>query len=150
VPTSGSNIWRQNVERGRRLKFIRPPDWTRPRGYSNGVLSLGRTVYLAGIVGWNKNQKFETSDFAGQFRQLMINIVTLLKEADAKPEHIVNMTWYVADKHEYSSSLNQIDDAYHEIIGAHYPAMTIIEVNGFVAKGTRLEIETTAVIPYLN
>ena len=129
------------------MKIIQPPHWARPRGYSYGIRAKRQTVFLAGIVGWNASQKFETDDFAGQFHQLMLNIVALLKEAGAKPEHITNMTWYIADKDEYTAVLNDIGASYREIIGSHFPAMTVIEVSGFVATGTRLEIETTAVIP---
>ncbi len=104
-------------------------------------------VFLAGIVGWNADQKFETDDFAGQFRQLMLNIVALLKEAGAKPEHIVNMTWYIGDTNEYLSAGDNIKLAYGDVIGPHFPAITVIEACGFVATGTKLEIETTAIIP---
>ncbi len=129
------------------MEILQPPTWSRPKGYSNGVAAEGRTVFLAGIVGWNENQKFECEDFAGQFRQLMINIVTLLKEANAEPEHIVNLTWYIGSKAEYLTATKETGAAYREIIGHHYPAMTVIEVSGFVATGTKLEIEATAIIP---
>lgn len=129
------------------MNFLQPPDLSRAKGFSNGVIARGRTVFLAGIVGWNANKKFETDDFAGQFRQLMLNIVAILKEADARPQHIVNMTWYIGDKDRYLAAQKDMAIAYRDIIGDHFPAMTVIEVSGFVATGTRLEIEATAVIP---
>ena len=128
-------------------KFLQPPGWPRARGYSNGVLASGRTIYVGGMVGWNEKEIFETDDFAGQFRQVLLNIVAVLKEADAKPEHIVRMTWFIGDKREYLSSLKSIGEAYRDIIGRHYPAMAVIEVSGFIEDGAKLEIEATAVIP---
>ena len=128
-------------------QFLQPPGWPRAKGYSNGVVASGRTVYVAGAVGWNEQGVFETDDFAGQFRQILMNICAVLNEADAKPEHIVRMTWFIGNKREYLASLKSIGEAYREIIGRHYPAMTVIEVSGFIADGTKLEIETTAVVP---
>ena len=128
-------------------KFLQPPGWPRARGYSNGIVATGQTVYVGGMVGWNEKEQFETGDFAGQFRQVLLNIVAVLNEAGARPEHIVRMTWYIADKTEYNSSLKSIGEAYREIIGRHYPVMAVIEVSGFIENGAKLEIETTAVIP---
>ncbi len=129
------------------FKFLQPPGWPRAKGYSNGIVARGRTVYVGGMVGWNEKEVFETDDFAGQFRQVLKNIVAVLNEAGAGPEHIVRMTWFIGDKREYLSALKEIGAAYREIIGRHYPAMAVIEVRGFIEDGARLEIETTAVIP---
>lgn len=129
------------------FQYLQPPDWPRAKGYSNGIVASGKTVYLAGIVGWNENEEFETDDFAGQVRQILLNIVAILKEAEAKPEHIVRMTWFIGDKDEYLASLKGIGDAYREIIGRHYPVMAVIEVSGFIEDGAKLEIQATAVIP---
>jgi enamine deaminase RidA (YjgF/YER057c/UK114 family) len=129
------------------LTFLQPPDWPRAKGYSNGIVASGKTVYLAGIVGWNEKEEFATDDFAGQFRQILLNIVAVLNEAGAKPEHIVRMTWYIGDKQEYLAALKGIGEAYREIIGRHYPVMAVIEVGGFIEDGAKLEIETTAVVP---
>ncbi len=128
-------------------KFLQPPGWPTAKGYSHGIVASGRTVYVAGMVGWNQEERFETDDFAGQFRQVLLNIVDVLKEADAEPEHIVRMTWFIGDKREYLSALKSIGEAYREIIGRHYPVMAVIEVSGFIEDGAKLEIETTAVIP---
>ena len=128
-------------------EFLQPAGWPTAKGYSNGIVASGRTVYVAGIVGLNEKERFETDDFAGQFRQVLLNIVTVLKEAGAEPEHIVRMTWFIGDKQEYLSALKKIGEAYREIIGRHYPVMAVIEVAGFIEDGAKLEIETTAVIP---
>lgn len=128
-------------------QFLQPPGWPRAKGYSNGVLASGQTIYVGGMVGWNEQEIFETNDFAGQFRQVLLNIVAVLQEANAKPEHIVRMTWFIGSKEEYLSSLKDIGAAYRDIIGRHYPAMAVIEVKGFIEDGAKLEIEATAVIP---
>ena len=129
------------------FKFLQPPDWPRAKGYSNGIVAKGQTVYVGGMVGWNEQEEFEAHDFTGQFRQVLLNIVAVLKEADAKPEHIVRMTWYIGDKREYLESLSSIGQAYREIIGRHYPVMAVLQVSGFIEEHARLEIEATAVIP---
>jgi len=127
--------------------FLQPPGWPRAKGYSNGIVASGQTIYVGGMVGWNENEEFETDEFSGQFRQVLLNIVAVLNEADAGPEHIVRMTWYIGDKQEYLASLKSIGDAYREIIGRHYPVMAVLEVSGFIEDGAKLEIEATAVIP---
>lgn len=104
-------------------------------------------MFLSGIVGWNQVSQFEVSDFAGQVRQALKNIVEVLAQANARPEHIVRMTWYVVDKQEYLNSTSEIGEAYREIIGRHYPAMTVVEVSGLVEPEARVEIEVTAVVP---
>lgn len=129
------------------MKLLQPPDWPRPKGYANGVAARGTLVFLSGIIGWNSEQKFTASDFAGQVRQALQNIVAILKEANAKPEHIVRMTWYVIDKHVYIASAKEIGKVYREIIGAHYPAMSVVQVSGLVEDSAQVEIEVTAVVP---
>jgi enamine deaminase RidA (YjgF/YER057c/UK114 family) len=104
-------------------------------------------VFVSGQVGWNAQEKFDTSDFVGQARQALANIVAILAEAGAKPEHIVRMTWYVGDRREYLASAKALGAAYREVIGRHYPVMTAIQVAGFVEDGAKLEIEVTAVLP---
>lgn len=129
------------------MKILQPPTWAKPRGYSNGIAAAGRLVFVAGQVGWNADGAFETSDFVGQARQALSNIVAILAEAGARPEHIARMTWYVTDKREYLASLGSLGRAYREVIGAHYPAMTAVQVAGLVEEGGKVEIEATAVIP---
>ena len=129
------------------MQILQPPGWAKPKGYSNGIAAQGRMVFVAGQVGWNAEEKFETSDFAGQARQALKNIVAILAEAGARPEHICRMTWYVGDRHEYNANLKELGAAYREIIGRNFPVMTAIQVAGFVEEGAKLEIEVTAVLP---
>lgn len=129
------------------MKTLQPPTWVKPRGYSNGVAATGRMVFVAGQVGWNARGEFETSDFVGQARQALANIVAVLAEASARPEHIARMTWYVVDKDEYLASLSALGRAYREVIGGHYPAMTAVQVTALVEDGAKVEIEATAMIP---
>ncbi len=102
------------------MEILQPPDWPRPRGYSNGMTAKGKMIFLAGMVGWNEKEEFESENFAGQARQVFQNIATLLNEAGAGPEHIVRMTWFIADKGEYLGSLKEIGDSYKGVIGRHY------------------------------
>ena len=129
------------------MDFLQPPGWVRPRGYSNGVAASGRSVHVSGMIGWDGQGKFRTRDFAGQVRQALQNIIEVLAEADARPEHIVRMTWYVLDKHEYMGAYKEIGAAYRDIIGAHYPAMTAVQVAALLEDEARVEIEVTAVVP---
>lgn len=130
------------------MQTLQPPGWAKPKGYSNGIVAKGRLVFVAGQVGWNNAQeKFETSDFAGQARQALKNIVAILAEAGARPEHICRMNWYVGDAKEYNASLKELGAAYREVIGRNFPVMTALQVAGFVEAGTKLEIEVTAVLP---
>ena len=124
-----------------------PEGWTRPKGYSNGIAARGRLVVTGGLVGWTREEKFEAADFAGQFRQLMLNTLAVLAEAGAGPEHIVRMTWYVLDRDEYVASLKEIGAVYRELIGKNFPAMAVVQVTALVEREARLEIETTAVVP---
>ncbi len=129
------------------MKFLQPPNWPRPKGYANGVATRGSLVFLSGIVGWNAQEEFAANDFPSQVRQALRNIVEILSEAKAKPEHIARMTWYVLDKNEYMAAAKEIGVAYREIIGQHYPAMTVVEVSGLLEANARVEIEVTAVVP---
>lgn len=129
------------------MEFLQPPGWTRPKGYANGVATSGRLVFVAGQVGWDGNERFNTEDLVGQVRQALNNVVAILAEAGAKPEHIVRMNWYLADKEEYNRRLPEIGEAYRDIIGRHFPAMTALQVAGFVEYGAKVEIEATAVVP---
>lgn len=128
-------------------QVLQPQGWARPKGYSNGIVCSGKMVFVAGQVGWDANEKFQTSDLAGQVRQALRNIVAILAEAKAGPEHIVRMTWYLGDKNEYNAKLKEIGEIYREIIGRNFPVMTAVQVAGFVETGAKVEIEVTAVIP---
>ncbi|MDQ3125943.1 MAG: RidA family protein [Pseudomonadota bacterium] len=127
-------------------RVLLPEGWPRPRGYSNGVEATGRTIFVAGQIGWTPEGVFVETGFAGQFRQTIENTLTVLREAGAGPEHIVRMTWYVVDKTEYLSALREIGAAWRELIGPHYPAMAVVEVKGLIENAARIEIETTAVV----
>jgi len=129
------------------MEILQPPGWPRPRGYANGVAARGRLVFVSGMIGWNAHGEFESDDFAGQARQALLNVVAVLREAGARPEHIVRMTWYVVDKREYLAASAALGAAYREIIGAHYPAMTAVEVRALIEDRARVEIEATAVVP---
>jgi enamine deaminase RidA (YjgF/YER057c/UK114 family) len=128
------------------MEYLNPEGWPRPRGYSNGVSAEGRQVFLAGQVGSTPDGKF-APDFAGQIRLALKNTVAVLAEADAGPEHITRMTWYVTDFNKYVEAIKNVGAAYSEIIGKHYPAMTLVEVSRLVYEDSLLEIETTAVVP---
>ena len=129
------------------IDILQPPGWPRPRGYSNGVAARGRQVFVSGMIGWNDQGEFEADGFADQARQALLNVVAVLREADARPEHIVRMTWYVVDRREYLAAARELGAAYREIIGAHYPAMTAVEVRALIEERARVEIEVTAVVP---
>ena len=133
------------------MKILQPPDWMAPRGYSNGVLTEmqvgSKLVFVGGQVGWNGQQQFETDDLAEQVRQTLANIVAILAEGGAGPEHIVRMTWYVTNKEEYVAAYPAIGKHYREYIGRHFPAMTAVEVADLVEDRAKVEIEVTAVVP---
>ena len=129
------------------MQMLNPAGWMRPKGYSNGIAAAGRMIFVAGQVGWDAQETFRTDDLVGQVRQSLTNIVTILAEAGAKPEHIVRMNWYLADKDEYNARLGEIGAVYRELIGRHFPAMTALQVAGFVELGAKIEIEVTAMMP---
>ncbi|MBI3228967.1 MAG: RidA family protein [Burkholderiales bacterium] len=129
------------------MQVLQPPGWRRPKGYSNGIAARGTMVFVAGQVGWDANEQFRTDDLAGQVRQALANIVAVLAEGGARPEHIVRMTWYLVDKEEYLQQRQAIGAIYREIIGAHYPAMSVLQVAALLEERAKVEIEVTAVVP---
>jgi enamine deaminase RidA (YjgF/YER057c/UK114 family) len=129
------------------MKILQPPHWARPSGFSNGVASKGEIIFVSGMIGWDAQSKLVSNEFVGQARQALKNIVEVLAEAKAKPEHITRMTWYVVDKKEYLGASTELGAAYREIIGRHYPVMTAVEVASLMEDKARVEIEVTAVIP---
>jgi enamine deaminase RidA (YjgF/YER057c/UK114 family) len=128
-------------------EVLHPKNWKPALGYSNGMAARGRLVVTGGIIGWNADQVFETDDFAGQAAQVLKSIVEVLACAGARPEHLVRLTWYVTDKHEYLASLKELGRAYRETIGRHYPAMALVQVVALVEDRAKVEIEATAVVP---
>jgi enamine deaminase RidA (YjgF/YER057c/UK114 family) len=129
------------------MKILQPAGWPRPKGYANGIVARGEMIFVSGMIGWNERGELVAKDFVSQARQALKNAVAILAQASARPEHIVRMNWYVADKAEYIAAQKKLGQAYREIIGAHYPAMTAVQVAGLVEKGARVEIEVTAIIP---
>ena len=129
------------------MQMLNPDGWKRPKGYSNAISASGRMIFVAGQVGWDTQEVFQTDDLVGQVRQSLTNIVAILAEAGAKPEHIVRMNWYLEDKEEYNARLGEIGEIYRDLIGRHFPAMTALQVAGFVEVGAKVEIEVTAMLP---
>jgi enamine deaminase RidA (YjgF/YER057c/UK114 family) len=129
------------------MEFLLPSGWMRPKGYSNGVAAHGRMVFVSGMIGWDANEIFVSDDLASQVRQALANAVAVLSEAGAKPRQIVRITWYVVDKKAYLAAASEIGAVYREIIGDHYPAMTLVQVAALLEDRARVEIEVTAVVP---
>ena len=128
-------------------EILQPEGWAKPLGYSNGIAARGRIVFVGGQVGWTGEQRWETDDFAGQVRQTLQNIVAILAEAGAGPEHITTMTWYVTDRKAYSASLKEIGAAWKATMGRNFPAMAVVEVSGLIEDEALVEIQATAVVP---
>jgi enamine deaminase RidA (YjgF/YER057c/UK114 family) len=129
------------------MRVLNPQGWAPPKGYANGIAARGTTVFVGGQIGWNGQQQFESDDFVAQAKQALRNVVAILAEAGAGPEHITRMTWYVTDKRQYVASLSTLGAAYREVIGRHFPAMTAVEVSALVEDRAKVEIEVTAVVP---
>ena len=128
------------------MKILQPPGWRRPRGYSNGISARGRTIFTAGVVGWDENESFPSHRLHEQFAQALRNMLAILAEDGAGPEHIVRMTCYVTDRGDYIRSRDEIGAAWKAIFGANYPAMALVEVSALVEAAALVEIETTAVV----
>ena len=128
------------------MNILHPPNWPRPRGYSNGISAKGRIVVTGGIVGWDKNENFVKQDIAGQAAQAFKNIVLIIAEGGAKPENIVRMTWYITDKIGYINSQKLIGESYRKNFGKHFPAMAVVEVASLMEEEAKLEIEVMAIV----
>jgi enamine deaminase RidA (YjgF/YER057c/UK114 family) len=128
------------------MQVLQPPGWPRPKGYANGVAARGTPVFVAGMVGWDAQGHFPQG-LAAQVRQALANVVAVLAEAGARPEHIVRMTWYVLDKHAYLAEAPAIGAAYRELIGSYSVAMTAVEVAALMEDAALVEIEVTAIRP---
>lgn len=129
------------------MQLLHPRHWAAAKGFANGIAAEGELVFVAGQVGWNAEQVFESDDFAAQTEQALRNIVEVLAEAGARPEHIVRLTWYVTDKREYIARLRDVGGAYRRVLGRHFPAMTLVQVVALVEDRAKVEIEATAVMP---
>ena len=129
------------------MKTILPEGWPRPKGYANGIVAEGRTLFIAGQIGWNEKEQFESDDFVAQVEQALKNIVAVLNAAGGKPEHIARLTWYVTDKKEYLARLADVGGAYRRTLGAVFPTMSLVQVVALVEDRAKVEIEATAVLP---
>ena len=128
------------------MEALQPPGWPRPRGYSNGVAAEGRLVFVAGQIGWDETGAFPAEDMAGQVRQALRNVVAVLAEAGAGPEHVVRLTWYVTDREAYLADPAGIGQAYRDVMGRHFPAMAVVVVSALLEPSAKVEIEATALI----
>lgn len=128
--------------------ILQPPGWASPIGYANGIAAAhGRTIHVGGQVGWNAEQQFESDDLVAQVEQTLANIVAVLNEAGASPEHLVSLTWYLTDIDDYLANAKAIGRVYRDVIGRHYPAMAVVEVTRLVEPRAKVEIQAVAVIP---
>jgi enamine deaminase RidA (YjgF/YER057c/UK114 family) len=130
------------------MKLLQPPGWRPPRGYANGVATRGTLVFVAGQIGWNAEQQFESDDFVDQVRQALFNVRAVLAEAGARPEHIARMTWYLTDKRVYLARSREVGAAFREVIGVYHAAMSVVQVSALIEDRAKVEIEATAVIPH--
>jgi enamine deaminase RidA (YjgF/YER057c/UK114 family) len=128
-------------------KRLNPKHWAQAKGFSNGIAAEGRHVFIAGQIGWNARQQFESDDFVVQVEQALRNIVEVLSETEGRPEHLVRLNWYVLDKNEYLARLAEVGQAYRRVLGRHFPAMTLVQVVALVEERAKVEIEATAVLP---
>jgi len=126
---------------------LQPEGWAKPAGYSNGVSARGRTIFVAGQIGWNAEARFETDDLVAQIAQALRNIVDVLGCDGATPEHVTSLTWYFVDKREYLARLPEVGRVYREIMGKHFPAMTAVQVTALMEDSAKVEIQATAVVP---
>jgi enamine deaminase RidA (YjgF/YER057c/UK114 family) len=129
------------------MKTLQPAGWAAPRGYANGVAARGTQIFVGGQIGWNAQQQFESDDFIAQTAQSLRNVLAVLQEAGAGPEHMVRMTWYVVDRAEYNARLKELGQVYREVMGRNFPAMSCVQVAGLMEIRAKVEIEVTAVLP---
>ncbi len=129
------------------MRILLPEGWPRPSGYSNGIaVDAGRLVFISGMVGWDSNNEFQSTNLVDQLRQVLMNTRSIMAEGGAGPEHMVRMTWYITDKQDYLSKLKEIGTTYRDVMGKNYPTMACVEVAGLIEDDARIEIETTCVL----
>ena len=128
-------------------RLLNPKGWAAPRGYANGVSASGRIILVSGMVGWDASQRLVPGDLVAQARQALLNIIAVLAEDGARAEHLVRLTWFVTDRAAYLRAAEPLGAAYRDVIGRHYPAMSVLEVSGLLEPGAVVEIEATAVVP---
>jgi enamine deaminase RidA (YjgF/YER057c/UK114 family) len=129
------------------FEVLQPPEWKRPKGYANGIVARGRYVVIAGQIGWDADERFVSDDFVDQTRQALANVIAVLRQSGHGPETIVRMTWYVTDMAGYRARQAEIGAAYREVIGRHFPTMSLIGVAALAEPRAKVEIECTAVLP---
>ena len=129
------------------MRTLLPQGWKRPKGYANGIVAQGAVIYTAGIVGWDSDEVFHSDAFIDQVRQVFLNTLAVLAEANAEPEHIVQMTWYVTDMDEYRANLQALGKVWRDLMGAQYPTIACVEVKSLVEERAKVEISTVAVVP---
>lgn len=129
------------------IKELSPEGWKPPIGYANGIAAKGTQIFVGGQIGWDSQQEFQTDDLVEQIQQTLLNIVDVLAAGNAGPEHMVRMTWYIVDKHEYLAQRRKIGRVYRDIMGRNFPAMTLIQVADLLEDRAKVEIEVTAVVP---
>ena len=127
-------------------QILQPPGWAAPKGYANGVAARGRQIFVAGQIGWNAQCAFDSDDLVAQVRQALTNVLAVLAEAGARPQHLVRMTWYLTDKREYLARAREIGHAYRELVGHYGVAMSAVQVAGLIEDRAKVEIEATAVM----
>jgi enamine deaminase RidA (YjgF/YER057c/UK114 family) len=145
-PMANTPIRKLPPARGGQGVTLQPAGWPQPKGYANGIKAHGEIVFVGGMVGWDAEEKFPDG-FVAQARQALQNIVAVLAEGGARPQHIARMTWYVCDMDEYLAARRELGPVYREVMGEHFPAMALVEVRRLVEPQARLEIEATAVVP---
>ncbi|NHB75612.1 RidA family protein [Rhodobacter calidifons] len=129
------------------ITILHPPAWKPAKGYANGATARGRMVLTGGLIGWNADCQFETDTFLGQVEQTLRNVVAVLAEGGAGPEHLVRLTWYITDKDAYLADPKALGRIYREIIGRHYPPMAVVQVVALIEDRAKVEIEATAIVP---
>lgn len=129
------------------MEFLEPEGWAKPKGYASGTKAKGELIFIAGQIGWNADQQFESDDFAAQVDQALRNVAAVCRAGGAEPSHITRMTWYITDKPAYLANLKQIGASWKTIMGRHFPAMAVVAVSALMEDRAKVEIEATAVIP---
>jgi enamine deaminase RidA (YjgF/YER057c/UK114 family) len=129
------------------MRVLQPADWARPKGYANGIEARGRTIFVAGQIGWDKDRHMVAKDFAAQFEQALRNIIAVLAEAGAGPEHVARLTWFITDKRVYLNDARRVGEIYRSVMGRNFPAMSVVQVVALIEDDALVEIEATAVVP---
>ncbi|WP_135228626.1 RidA family protein [Deinococcus fonticola] len=129
------------------LQTLHPPDWAKARGFSNGVAARGTLVFTAGMIGWNAQQQFESDDFVQQTKLALQNVLAVVQQAGGGPQHIVRLTWFITNRDAYLAHQKELGAAYREVLGRHFPTMSVVAVTALMEERAQVEIEGTAVIP---